>query len=73
MIETSVVEVNVGDGLMQQSSGFFKKKNYLSFKVKIPILTSEVRRKDEEFDLLQDYLVKAYPNVIVPTTKPYKG
>lgn len=32
-----------------------------------------MRRKDEEFDLLQDYLIKAYPNVIVPTTKPYKG
>lgn len=23
--------------------------------------------------MLQDYLIKAYPNVIVPTTKPYKG
>ena len=32
-----------------------------------------MRRKDEDFDLLQSYLIKAYPNVIVPTTKPYKG
>lgn len=32
-----------------------------------------MRRKDEDFDLLQEYLIKAYPNVIVPTTKPYKG
>ena len=50
-----------------------KKKNWLSFKIKIADLRCEVRRKDEEFDLLQDYLIKAYPNVIVPTTKPYKG
>ena len=48
-------------------------KNWLSFKVRIPHIRSEVRRKDEEFDLLQEYLIKAYPNVIVPTTKPYKG
>lgn len=72
-IETSVVEVVVTDGLMQQKGGFLKKKNWLSFKIKIPHIRSEVRRKDEEFDLLQEYLIKAYPNVIVPTTKPYKG
>lgn len=32
-----------------------------------------MRRKDEDFDLLQAYLIKAYPNVIVPTTKAFKG
>lgn len=72
-IETSVVDVIVTDGLMQQKGGFLGKKNWLSFKIKIPHIRSEVRRKDEEFDLLQDYLIKAYPNVIVPTTKTYKG
>lgn len=72
-IEGSIVEVNVTDGLMQQKGGFLSKKNWLSFKVRIPHIRSEVRRKDEEFDLLQEYLIKAYPNVIVPTTKPYKG
>ena len=72
-IETSVVEVDVTDGLMQQKSGFLSKKSYLSFKIKINHIRSEVRRKDEDFDLLQQYLIKAYPNVIVPTTKPFKG
>ena len=72
-IETSVVEVEVTDGLMQQKGGFLNKKSWLSFKIKINHIRSEVRRKDEDFDLLQQYLIKAYPNVIVPTTKPYKG
>ena len=72
-IETSIVEIMISEGLMQSSGGFLNKKNYCSFKVQIPIIRSEVRRKDEDFDLLQDYLIKAYPNVIVPTTKPYKG
>ena len=51
-IETSVVEVIVSDGLMQQKSNFLSKKNWLSFKVKIPYLRIDVRRKDEDFDLL---------------------
>ena len=72
-IETSSVEVVVSEGLMQQKSGFLSKSNWLSFKVKIPLIRSDVRRKDEDFDLLQSYLIKAYPNVIVPTTKPFKG
>ena len=72
-IETAVVELSVTEGLIQQSTGFLRKTNWLSFKIKIPIIQSEVRRKDEDFDLLQDYLVKTYPNVIVPTTKPFKG
>lgn len=67
------MEVIVSDGLMQQKSRFLSKKNWLSFKIKIPHIRSDVRRKDEDFDLLQEYLIKAYPNVIVPTTKPFKG
>ena len=70
-IETSTVEVIVSDGLMQQKSGFLNKSSWLSFKIKIPHIRSEVRRRDEDFDLLQDYLIKAYPNVIVPTTKAF--
>ena len=58
---------------MQQSSGFLSKTNWLSFKIKVPHIRSDVRRRDEDFDLLQNYLIKAYPNVIVPTTKLYKG
>ena len=72
-IETSMVEVVVSEGLMQSKSSFLSKTNWLSFKVKIPHIRSNVRRKDEDFDLLQDYLIKAYPNVIVPTTKAFKG
>ena len=68
-----MVEVIVSDGLMQQKSRFLSKKTWLSFKIKIPHIRSDVRRKDEDFDLLQDYMIKAYPNVIVPTTKPFKG
>ena len=65
--------MEVTEGLMQSKSSFLSKKNWLSFKIKIPIIRSDVRRRDEEFDLLQSYLIKAYPNVIVPTTRPYKG
>ena len=61
------------DGLVVQKSAFLSKSSWLSFRVKIQFLSSDVRRKDEDFDLLQDYLIKAYPNVIVPTTKPFKG
>ena len=47
--------------------------HYLSFKVKIPQLRAEVRRKDEEFDMLEKYLAKAYPNVISPPISSFKG
>lgn len=72
-IETSVVDVIVSEGLMQQKGGFLTKSNWLSFKIKVPHIRSDVRRKDEDFDLLWAYLIKAYPNVIVPTTKAFKG
>ena len=73
-IDSSDVEVNVTDGVMEQKSGFLSgSKHWLSYKIKIPICSADVRRKDEDFDLLQDYLIKTYPNVIVPTTKRFKG
>ena len=73
-IDSSDVEVNVTDGVMEQKSGFLSgSKHWLSYKIKIPICSADVRRKDEDFDLLQEYLIKTYPNVIVPTTKRFKG
>jgi len=51
-IETSTVDVVVSDGLMQQKGGFLSKTTWLSFKVKIAHIRSDVRRKDEDFDLL---------------------
>lgn len=58
---------------MEKSKKFFSTEHFLSYNVKIPILRSEVRRKDEHFDDLQKYLIKTYPNVIVPSTKPHKA
>ena len=59
--------------MQQQSTGFFSKKNRLTFKIRIPAIHSEVRRKDSDFDKLLNYLIKAYPNVLVPSVKAYKG
>ena len=58
---------------MEKTKKFFSSEHFLSYNVKLPILHSEVRRKDEDFDHLQKYLIKLYPNVIVPTTKPHKA
>lgn len=58
---------------MEKKKNFFSTEHFLSFNVKMPYIKSEVRRKDEDFDHLQKYLVKVYPNVIVPTTKAHKG
>lgn len=58
---------------MEKSKKFLSTEHYLSFNIKLPILRSEVRRKDEHFDDLQRYLIKTYPNVIVPSTKPHKA
>jgi len=67
------VEIFVEDGKMEKTKKFFSTEHFLSYNVKLPILRSEVRRKDEDFDHLQKYLIKLYPNVIVPTTKPHKA
>jgi len=58
---------------MEKVKKFFSSEHFLSFNVKLPLIRSEVRRKDEDFDQLQKYLVKLYPNVIVPTTKAHKA
>lgn len=49
-----------------------KTTHTLSFKIKIPHLKTELRRLDEEFEIVQAYLVKAYPNVLVAPIKQYK-
>ena len=72
-IETDNVEIYVDDGKMEKRKKYFSTEHFLSFNVKLPLIRSEVRRKDEDFDLLQKYLVKQYPNVIVPTTKAHKA
>jgi len=58
---------------MQTKKAFLSTSHYLSFKVKIPHLKTDLRRVDEDFDAMQAYLVKAYPNVIVPPIKPCKA
>ncbi len=72
-IDTSNVNVQVTDGKVEQKSGFMSKSHWLSFNILTDIIRGDVRRKDEDFDHLQDYLIKTYPNVIVPTTKPFSG
>lgn len=72
-IEQTQIEVNVSDGLMQTKKAIFSTNHYLTFKVKVPQLKTDLRRQDEDFDQLQAYLVKAYPNVLVPPIKPCKA
>jgi hypothetical protein len=67
------LEVQVLDGLVGQKKSLFKTEYSLSFKVKMPHLKSELRRCDDEFDLLAAYLSKAYPNVIPAPIKPFKA
>lgn len=72
-LETSQIEVVVEDGLMQTSKALFTTTHYLSFKIRIPQLKTEVRRQDEDFDLLMKYLTSEYPHLIVPIIKPSKA
>jgi hypothetical protein len=72
-IEQSQIEVLVSDGLISTKKSIFSTAHKLSFKVNIPHLKTDLRRLDEEFDHLQTYLVKAYPNVIVAPSKPCKA
>ena len=71
-IEQTQIEVLVSDGLMQTKKSIFSTTHSLSFKVNIPHLKTDLRRQDEDFDHLQTYLVKVYPNVIVAPSKPCK-
>jgi hypothetical protein len=72
-IEASEIEVFVSDGVMStKKETIFDTKHFLTFRVKIPHLKSELRRQDKDFNLLQAYLVRAYPNVIVPPIRQCK-
>lgn len=52
LIESSLIEVEVSDGLTHQKSGFFSKTQYLSYRVRVKHIRSEVRRQDKAFDEL---------------------
>ena len=58
---------------MQTNKGLFTTSHYLSFKVRIPQLKTEVRRQDEDFDLLMKFLTQEYPHLIVPIIKLSKA
>ena len=72
-LETSQIDVIVEDGLMQQKKSLLTTQHYLSFKVRIPQLKTEVRRQDEDFDLLMTYLTQQNPHLIVPIIRPSKA
>lgn len=72
-LETAQIDVIVEDGIMQQKKALLTTSHFLTFKVKIPLLKTEVRRQDEDFDLMSTYLTKEYPHLIVPIIKPCKS
>ena len=69
----SNLDVQVFDGLIGQKKSLFKTEYSLSFKVKMSHLKSDLRRNDDDFDVLAAYLNKAYPNVITAPMKPHKS
>lgn len=50
--------------------GFFLGK-HLSFKVESNPLGWVVRRKDKDFNVLRDYLVKAFPHIVIPAAPEF--
>ncbi len=60
------MEIKVGEGLMQQKKKMFSTTTYLTFKIEVPQFGWEVRRKDEDFNLLFDYLKKVNPHILIP-------
>lgn len=72
-LETNQIDVLVEDGLMQQKKSLLTTSHFLSFKVRIPQLKTEVRRQDEDFDALMKYLTQEYPHLIVPLIRPSKA
>jgi len=71
-IETAQIDVQVEDGLWQQKKSLLSTTHFLTFKIKIPLLKTDVRRQDEDFDQLMIYLKKEYPHLIVPIIKTFK-
>lgn len=51
-IEQTQIEVIVSDGLMTTKKSLLKTVQQLSFKVNIPHLKTDLRRQDEDFDVI---------------------
>jgi hypothetical protein len=49
-LETNQIDVIVEDGVMQAKKSLLSTSHFLSFKIRIPQLKTEVRRQDEDFD-----------------------
>jgi hypothetical protein len=47
------------------AEGFLKSK-YVTYQMKTPSMGYDVRRKDKDFVLFQEYLNKVYPHILVP-------
>ena len=72
-LETNQIDVIVEDGIMQQKKSLLTTSHFLTFKIRIPQLKTEVRRQDEDFDQLMKYLTQEYPHLIVPIIRLSKA
>ncbi|CAI2360426.1 unnamed protein product [Moneuplotes crassus] len=52
--------------------GFFVGK-HLSFKVEVQPLSWAVHRRDKDFNILRDYLVKAFPHLVIPAAPEFNA
>jgi hypothetical protein len=51
--------------------GFFV-QNYVTYRMNIPTLGHDVRRKDKDFCQFQEYLRKVYPHILIPGIPEFK-
>jgi hypothetical protein len=65
------IKVRIRDPQMKDE-GFFSGK-HLTFKMDTKPLGWSVERKDKDFNSLRDFLVKAYPHVLVPACPEYNS
>lgn len=65
------LRIRVTEPLLKES-GTFLSSSYLTFKVNTDPCKWANRRKDKEFNSLHDYLVKLYPNILVPAIPQFK-
>lgn len=54
------------------NEGFFS-SSYLCFKMKVYPFAEQVSRKDKDFWELRRYLIKAFPQILIPPISEYKG
>ena len=52
-LKSTQVEIIVEDGIIETKRAIISSSHHLSYKIRIPMLATEVRRKDEEFDMLE--------------------